>query len=140
MSVAELLILATVLDVAPAVLISALGESESVEIAPGQIVSAFRAHRWIASGQHWGDDADLEDSPEAVRLRRVLAAGEAAEAYADLLTERLTTEAKDLPALDARLATAREGLSVLRELVRAYGRTPPQLPEIARGLDEDGPA
>ncbi|MEV4888980.1 hypothetical protein AB0K48_06295 [Nonomuraea sp. NPDC055795] len=150
-SVAEVLVLAEALNVAPVCLIFPLERgAEAVEVLPGRHVYPWAAAKWLSGeglpawaskeeGDRYFERLDFLDLVELPRdhdnwlLEWIKAKGEAAHAQASSDAELL--------AVAQRLQAASErGLRATRRSMRADGVTAlPHLPQELRHLDDDLP-
>ena len=58
LSVAELLVLARALGVAPLMLLFPIGAAETIEVLPGEEVPVFAAARWFTGERPWPDGTE----------------------------------------------------------------------------------
>lgn len=139
-SVAELLVLARALDVAPLLLVFPVGHDPVVEPLPNVVVNTWRAAKWFtgeaplplgAPGAEWEDRQRWEDSPLALFRDHEKLTGRWIRANSSM-ARASTDQERDL-AHEARTSIA-EQIHRHRTLIRREGFEPPELP--APLLDE----
>ncbi|WP_327319290.1 hypothetical protein [Streptomyces sp. NBC_01235] len=152
-TVADVVVLARALDVAPVSLLFPLGEPE-VELAPGDIRSTWPALQWFGAEGPYpapsGSEGETQrwEPPPAIGLFRqhedyVHQCLQAAARAADSRLQSTLSEGDERARLeavadaDAQLALSlRDMVKALRKTLRAVNHEPPPLPKAFRGLDE----
>ncbi|MEH0582814.1 hypothetical protein QA942_01370 [Streptomyces sp. B21-106] len=153
-TVADVLVLARALDVAPVALLFALDEPQ-VELLPGEVRPTWPALQWFGAEGPYpaasGGDVEPQrwDPPPTIALFRqhedfVRQCQQAAARAAESRLQSTLAGAEDRAQLeaaaeaDAQLALSlRDTIKAFRKSLRAAKHEPPQLPKALRGLDED---
>jgi transcriptional regulator with XRE-family HTH domain len=141
LSIAELLVLARALDVAPALLVAPVGRQEMVEILPDQSMPPFDAVRWLegeqlretADGLRAWVDPDAADDPLFLfRWHRGLVLRWLAAQKA--LVEPQTHREQWIAEMHEQLA---DDLRRVRSLMRSMDLIPPPLPPGLGDIEQD---
>ncbi|WP_103501468.1 MULTISPECIES: helix-turn-helix domain-containing protein [unclassified Streptomyces] len=148
-SVADVVMLADVLDVPPVTLLFPLGSSAAVEVLPGRELSTWDAVAWF-TGETPLDDAAPEGSPRDVldsfRHHGDLVAASMSSydlaqerrrvASTTLDRSRRTTFLERAEGYEAHAFEDAQELRAYRERMRQRGLTPPALPDRLAFVDE----
>jgi transcriptional regulator with XRE-family HTH domain len=133
-SVAELLILAKVLDVPPVLLVAPVGQARSVEVLPGVEATPMEAKAWVeGSAALDGGDIPLSigslihDHADHERLAGYMR---------EILDDLTKPEYEDHEGSYADLAELHRGLRLTRDRMRERGEVLPDLPEELAWVDE----
>jgi transcriptional regulator with XRE-family HTH domain len=152
-SVAELIILARALEVAPVALAMPLGRQETTELFPGQQVPTWDAARWFAGelllapqdghlyGRVPGFAGRVDPADPVAALRRHDELVEAWRAHRDLLLAKVAGSDADRRIRDAATEGMQQAETELRRLRAGFRRAeliPPQLPPELADIEESG--
>lgn len=159
LSVAELLVMARALDVAPVLLVFPVGHEAVAEPLPDAVVDTWRAAKWFtgesplplgAPGEEWSDRQRWEDSPMALfrdheeLVRRWVRANASMAGSADVGEQgwETPTERPDLMLIRVQEAEyQRRGIEDQirrhRALIRREGLVPPALPGPMQYIGDD---
>jgi transcriptional regulator with XRE-family HTH domain len=120
-SVAELLVLARALGVAPAMLIAPFDDVDEVEVLPGKTMTSFNAYRWLVGEMTWTNEPAERD-----RFGRRAPVVDAYDRHARALSGWI---AADAAGDDAKARDHRRELAWVRHEMREKGWRVPQLDE-----------
>lgn len=152
-TLAELLVLARALNLAPVQLIAPVGSVESVEVLPGQVVHPWSAWQWAAGKTfEWpvtDEPIDRDGYLEGVQpLRLWIEHAQLVQRWAEersaVFARRLGDRELEHELLVARLSPIERELGVIREVCGHLGVSLPPLPDEiqaamrARGGELDG--
>jgi 8-oxo-dGTP diphosphatase len=140
MNVAELLVLASALDVPPLLLIVPLGRAEATEILPGDTVDTWRAAKWLIGDGHGIPLRVLEDPVRVTDLflthdyyeREAIAAQYSADGARRVIGQAKSDDeqaahSKTAEAYDVQARQSADALYELRKFMRRRGLAVPQL-------------
>lgn len=155
-SVADLLVLARALEVAPALLLFPAGRAEAAEVTPGETVSIADALAWLSGDLALPDDPPAEadrwrDASLGAALLRAhsedMFARDIAAEVASIAERQVVTSTSDAVLAAARhqvaagqqmvVSALENGIRQMRGVMRELGFLPPELPPTFEYLDAE---
>jgi len=141
-SVAELLVLGSVLGIPPILLLFPIGQHESVEVVPGKKMSPWAAAKWFSGVEPAGIETGLPVKVDLQAWRPITLYMQHDDLVRKLRGEaqrtRLITDADRRRDVERNIRNLEEALGDVRNEIRKFGIVLPDLPEELTYIDALG--